>query len=401
MIKKLRIKFVIIIMTIITIMLCSIMGLIYFFTGHNLETKSISMMKSIAISPFAPSLPDKTDDEIRLPYFIVRLNPMGELTTTDGGFYELTDDIFLNHLVDIALSSPKTLGTIDEYNLRYYRVDNPLNHSIVFADMSSEISTLHNLLRTCIIIGITAFLVFLFLSILLSGRMIAPVDIAFKKQRRFIADASHDLKTPLTVILSDTELMKEEIKDNNKLLSFVDAIHTMSLRMKELIMKMLELAKTEQDAPVVHLENINLSSLVSETVLTFDAVFFEKKLSLEAEVTDNIFIKGDDSMLHELMEILLDNACKYSTPESHTWIRLMKSDKAHCTLIVANEGEEISCNDLNNIFTRFYRADKSRSMTSGSGLGLSIADNIVKLHHGKIKAESCDGINSFSVRFPL
>ncbi len=399
MIKSLRIKFVLINMTIITVMLYSILGLIWFFTKQNLENESIGMMKSVAIEPFALGQPDSADDNVRLPYFVLRLGPMGEFVTAHSGYYDLNNDEFLNEITKSVLSSPRHLGTLPEYNLRYYRLDNPLSPCIVFADMSSEKATLHSLLITCIVIGTVGFAVFLGLSILLSHRVTAPVEEAFKKQRQFIADASHELKTPLTVVLTNTELMQNGVSDDGHLL---EATHAMSLRMKKLISQMLELAKTEYDYVPAQSdrmnENVDLSDTVSESALTFETVFFEKGLTLDTQAEENIFVTGNRQMFTELIDILLDNACKYSKNGGTTWLTLKRSDKNHCLLRVANEGAPIDACDLKNLFTRFYRADHTGGSVSGSGLGLSIASNIVKLHHGKIKAESLDGVNSFTVR---
>lgn len=358
------------------------------------------MMKSVAMEPFALGQPDNTDDGVRLPYFVLRLSPMGEFVTAHSGYYDLNNDEFLNDITRTVLSSPRHLGTLPEYNLRYYRLDNPLNPCIVFADMSSEAATLHNLLITCTVIGIIGFMIFLTLSILLSHWAVSPVEEAFKKQRRFIADASHELKTPLTVVLTNTELMQNGETGTEHLL---EATHSMSLRMKKIITQMLELAKTEYDyvpgdnAPSVT-QHIDLSDIVSESALTFETVFFEKGLTLDTRTEQGIFVKGNRQMLAELTEILLDNACKYSRDGATTWLTLKRSDKNHCTLCVADEGAPIDACDLNNLFTRFYRADHSGTSVPGSGLGLSIAYNIVKLHHGKIKAESSNGINSFTVK---
>lgn len=438
MIRRLRTKFVMINMTIITIMLFTILGLILFFTEQNLENESISMMKSVAIEPFTLEQPDNTDNDVKLPYFLLMLGPMGELITAHGGYYELTNDSFLRELANIVLASPKHLGTLPEYNLRYYRSENPLNPCIVFADMSSEASTLHNLLITCIIIGVVGFCVFLGLSILLSKWVASPVDAAFQKQRQFIADASHELKTPLTVILTNTELMNEAAKqnsitdadehrfttanaklnipDNKKntadtskytyctMPQLINSTHTMSLRMRELISDMLELAKTEPDTysskkVSASFTGICLTSIAEDAALTFDAVFFENERYLHSEIDKNIYINGDKAMLTQLIEIFLDNACKYSPKKGNTWIRLKRCDKSHCILCISNEGVQINSHDLDNIFTRFYRADYSRSTIPGSGLGLSIAANIASLHHTSIKVKSANNINSFQIKF--
>lgn len=438
MIRRLRTKFVIINMTIITIMLFTILVLIFFFTEQNLESESISMMKSVAIEPFTLEQPDNTDSDVKLPYFLLILGPKGELIAAHGGYYELTNDSFLRELANIVLASSKHLGTLPEYNLRYYRSENPLKPYIVFADMSSETSTLHNLLITCIIIGIINFCVFLGLSILLSKWVVSPVDAAFQKQRQFIADASHELKTPLTVILTNTELMNEEfmkngitdtgehryteiptenakfnIQDNTintskytycTMPQLINSTYTMSLRMRELISDMLELAKTEPDTysskkVSASFTDICLTSIAEDAALTFDAVFFENERYLHTEIDKNIYINSDKAMLTQLIEIFLDNACKYSPKKGNTWITLKRCDKSHCILCIANEGVQINQHDLDNLFTRFYRADYSRSTIPGSGLGLSIAANIAHLHHTSIKVKSANGINSFQIKF--
>ena len=138
-------------------------------------------------------------------------------------------------------------------------------------------------------------------------------------------------------------------------------------------------------------------SLVSDATLPFEPVFFEKGLTLHTAVTENIRINGNPSELRQVLDILLDNAQKYSRENGTTRMTLQGRGKGHCLLTVANEGEAIPLSDLNRLFKRFYRADQARSRTGSFGLGLSIAESIVKRHKGKIWAESKNGFNTFYV----
>lgn len=441
MIKKLRLKFVMINMSIVTAMLCVILGLVFQFTRANLESESIQMMENAANHPFELGVPSEFGEEVRLPYFTLYLGPEGEVLSTSGGYYDLSDADFLKDLLAQALSSPQKLGVIDDYHLRYYRVDTPPNRCIVFADISSELATLRNLNRTCGLIGVLAFLAFLVVSILLSKWAVAPVERAWRQQRKFVADASHELKTPLTVIMTNAQLLQMPECDEEGREKSAAAILTMSGQMRGLIQQMLELARADAAEKRVVYGKVEYSKLVSDAILPFEPVFFEKGLLLHSQVAENIQIKGSESELRQLVEILLDNAQKYSCAGGTTRVSLERRGKKHCILTVANEGEPIPQEELKNIFKRFYRVDTARSRgrdtiqtknirpaevspqmpdaqvnmkpemidraetisseRKGSyGLGLSIAETIVKQHHGKIKAASEEQINTFCVELP-
>lgn len=400
MIKKLRLKFIAINMSIVTIMLCVILGLVFYFTKASLESESIAMMQNIARRPLQLGIPYELGEDVRLPYFTVQIGMHGEVLATSGGYYDLSDEEFLYDLIRLTIGSPKKFAVIEKYNLRYYRVDTPFNYLFVFADISSERATLNSMMRTCFLIGGLSFFIFLGISILLSKWAVKPVDVAWKQQRQFIADASHELKTPLTVIMTNAELMQNPKYAEEDKHKFLSSILTMSMQMKGLIEQMLELARADSSDSKETLDIVDLSKLVSKLLLPFEPIFFEKGLSLTIQIEENIKIEGEEAQLCQLLDVLLDNAQKYSKEDGFTWVTLKKQGKGHCLLVVANEGETITDEEAQNIFKRFYRIDKARSRTGSFGLGLSIAKSIVTRHHGKIWAQGKGGINYFYVELP-
>ncbi|MGI5999167.1 MAG: sensor histidine kinase [Lutispora sp.] len=400
MIRKLRFKFVMINMSIVTIMLCVILGLVFHFTRANLEAESINMMQNIANRPFQLEIPNELGKDVRLPYFIIQLGLRGELVATGGGYYDLSDEKFLDDLINASITSPKTFAVIEKYNLRYYRVDTPLNHFLVFADISSERATLDNMMKSCLIIGALSFILFLGISIELSKWAVKPVEVAWKQQRQFVADASHELKTPLTVIITNAELAQSPEYDEDNKQKFLNSILTMSRQMRGLIEQLLELARADNSDSKEILDIVDFSKLVSNALLPFEPVFFERGLTLKSQIDKNIKVAGGEAQLCQVLDVLLDNAQKYSREAGTTWVTLKKHGKRHCLLKVANEGESISPEEAKNIFKRFYRSDKARSRTGSFGLGLSIAESIVTQHRGKIWVESANGINCFYVELP-
>lgn len=400
MTKKLRYKFMAIIMSIVTMMLCIIMFLIYFFTKMNLENNSVNMMQNIASHPFLLRLPNELQDDMRLPYFTLQLGMQGELIATGGGYYDLSDEGFLRDLINATFSTDKQIGIIDEYNLRFLRTNSTLNHVLVYADISSELATLNNLLRNCILVGILCFLVFFLISFLLAKWVVRPVDRAWMQQRQFIADASHELKTPLTVIMTNAELLQNPDYDACSHMTFSSSILIMARQMRDLVEQMLVLARADTMPSDTDFSSVDFSRLVLDATLPFEPLFFEKGLGLQTDISENILVNGNPCRLRQILDILLDNAQKYSRKQGTTWLTLQQRGKRHCLLSVADEGEPIPVKDLNNLFKRFYRADQARARTGSFGLGLSIAESIVSSHKGRIWAESKNGINTFFVELP-
>lgn len=400
MIHRLRVKFVVINMTIVALMMSVVFGLMYHFTRADLEEKSIRMMESIANHPFQIEMPGEQSEQIRLPFFILQLGAGGELIASSGGYFDLSDQEFLKDLVVKALSSPQKVGVIKEYGLRYYKANTPYRHSLVFADISSETAALKGLVRTCALIAFLSFIMFLAISIWLSGWAVRPVEKAWKQQRQFVADASHELKTPLTVIMTNAELLQSSGCGEEKQRRFSEAILTMSRQMRGLIEQMLDLARADSGQAEEAFEQVDLSRVAENGILLFEPLYFEQGLTLHTEIEEGIQVWGLKDRLGQLLDILLDNACKYSSQGGTTWVKLKNQGKNHCILTVENQGPPIAPEDLSQIFKRFYRADSARNTSGSYGLGLSIAEQTVQLHRGKVHAESREGINRFWVELP-
>lgn len=400
MIRKLQVKFIAINMTMIAVMLCVIFGLVYHFTRANLEAESVSMMKAIAANPIHLGQPGDDSAPLRLPYFTLELGPKGDLLAAGGGYYDLSDPDFLAAVIAESAAISGETGVLAEYDLRFCRVSTPRGTVLVFADMSSERTTLTHLIQTLFIIGLCSFLIFLGLSILLSRWAVRPVGTAWLQQKQFVADASHELKTPLTVIMTNAELLQSCGYSPEEQLFFSRNIYTMSQQMRVLIERMLTLARSDAEQPVQSMTLLSLSRLVLDCAISFEGVFVERGLTLESEVQPDIKLRGSEQGLRQVVDILLDNAQKYSFPGGATRIELV-AGQSRCRLKVSNPGPEIPPEERKQIFRRFYRMDKARSRDGSFGLGLSIAERIVEQHRGRIWAESRSGINTFIVELHL
>lgn len=401
MLKKLRLKFVLINMSIVTAMLMFIFGLIYFMTKSNLETESISLMQTVAENPLALANPEETD-QVQLPYFTVQLNPMGEVISTGGGYYDLSDEEYVEEIIDAVFAQSAQTGVLEEYGLRYYRSDLFSRvQNVVFTDLSYETATLQDLMQTCIIIGVLAFFALLAASILLARWAVKPVEQAWERQRKFMADASHELKTPLTVIMTNAELMENPEYDEESRRQFNENILVMSHQMRSLVEKLLEIARLDDDTDSYIFEELDFSELVTEAVLPFEAVYFENGNSFTFEAEEGIRCSASAEHMRRVVEILLDNACKYTRKGGKVAVSLSREGKRTCRLSVFSEGRPMSREECEAVFRRFYRGDSARSRTGSFGLGLSIAQTIVEHHRGSIRAVGEETGNRFIVELPM
>lgn len=398
MIRKLQAKFICVIMVIVMVLLGGILGFVIHFTANNMETQSINMMRRIAVSPFQKGHPGKPSEEVRLPFFVVQVSRKGELTDISGDYFDLSDQESIQKIVDEALCSDSKSGKLNAHNLRYLKVSSPRGYTIVFSDTTTETATLKNMVYSCLAIFLAAMLVFFGISVLLSRWVIKPVETAWEQQRQFVADASHELKTPLAVIMANAELIQSADTCEADRNAFSQNILSTTYQMRTLVENMLEMARVDSGTRSMKFAELDFSQLVEDAVLSFHLLYEEKGLSLQHTVQDGILLHGSAHHLYQVLDVLLDNALKYAAPGGTVSVELIRNGRS-CTLSVANPGEPISDEDIRNIFKRFYRADKARAMNGSYGLGLSIAESIVEAHRGRIWAESQGGCNTFRCQF--
>ena len=262
-----------------------------------------------------------------------------------------------------------------------------------------EMAGTQNLLLISIVIGLVCLLAMFLLVYLFSGRAVAPVVDSLEKQKQFMTDAGHELKTPLSVIKADVDVLEMEGVKNE----WTESIRAQADRMNDLVKNMLALSRMEEEFITPHMEQIDLSALVTRTAAGFDAVADTRNRRYKKEIATEIYVKGDARGLEQLVNVLLDNAMKYASGDSEVILRLEKDATAHkVNLEVSNSVDVLPEGSLDRLFDRFYRADTSRNKkTGGFGVGLSAAKAIATAHGGSIRAVTDgDHIIRFLVRIP-
>ena len=281
--------------------------------------------------------------------------------------------------------------------MRYLRRSGAVATHVAFVDMSMEQATLRSMMQAYLLIGLAALLLLLGVSLLLSRWVTRPVEKAWQQQRQFLSDASHELKTPLTVILSNAELM-ESAGLEERPARWADNIRSEAQQMKTLVEEMLTLARADSMKRKPVFSQLSLSDVAMDCILLFEPMAFEAGKELEYTIRKELDVCGDGDSLKRLISILLDNAIKYGVPGGAIRLTADLADRG-IQLEVSNDngGTPIPPEVLPHLFERFYRADESRGEKSGFGLGLSIAASIASEHNGTLKAES----DTVSTRFVL
>ena len=407
MIRRLRFKFGAICMALVSVVLAVVFSLVYMSAARSMESLSRQVLHWVIQEETgrfsgAPVRPDASinigGERVLLPYFTV--NVWGDTAYVTGGTYSnLEDTDTLRAILADCLSQKGQEGTVEDYQLRYLRQDNGLYQKIAFVDMSMELAMLRRMMGAYLLIALMALLVLLAAAVVLSRWATAPVERAWRQQRQFLSDASHELKTPLTVILSNAALL-EAAPLSDKPARWVDNIHSEAQRMRSLVEQMLTLARADNAVQTAVLSRLCLSTAAEDCVLAFEPVAFEAGKALESHIAEDVEVLGDGDKLRQVVSVLLDNAIKYGAPAGTITLTLQKTDR-HARLTVSNPGDPIPPEQLRRLFERFYRTDASRGEQSGFGLGLPIAAAIAAEHKGTLKAESDAASTRFIFTMPL
>ena len=289
----------------------------------------------------------------------------------------------------LALSQGKERGEIvfDEYAFAYKMREAGPGRKIAFVDLGSQREMMRNAAFICLGAGSLSLLALWGLSRYLAGRAAQPVQQAFQRQRAFVADASHELKTPLSILNANLSLLKDSLPESAPQQKYLRAMEEQETRMANLIADMLELARLDEARSSTVYTQTDLSALTQGLLLSFDALLYEQGLTLESTIASGIRIEGDALSLERLIGILLDNACRHTPRGGHVKVAL--ESERNTVLTVENSGAGIEPAHLHHLFDRFYRVDSARARESGGyGLGLAIAQAIVTAHGGEIHAES-------------
>lgn len=318
-------------------------------------------------------------------YFTVTEDSDGEITDCDLDRIAAVDESTAEEYAEEISKKADTTGFVGIYRYRVTDTDDEVKY--VFLDCRRELSNFRTVLITTVSVSVLGLAAVFVLVVIFSRMVFRPVEESIQKQKRFITDASHELKTPLTIIDANTEVMEMENGESQ----WTKSTRKQIQRLSGLVQQLVTLSRLDEEKGLQNPAEFNLSEAVSESVESYEALAQTKEKNLELEIENNIFYVGDEKSIRQLSGILMDNAVKYSSDKGNIKLTLKRKGRK-ILLEVYNDAEELPKGKLDVLFERFYRLDSSRnSGTGGSGIGLSVAKAIVLTHKGKITAENRKG----------
>ena len=406
MISRLRRKFIIIAMLSVTAVLAVLIASINIFNYRNVTVDADILLDMLSSNegefPDMMMQPpsgdhfgghfdrrkDQMSPEMRYEarFFTIELDKDGEVLSVDTGRIAAIDSSEAAALAEKVYSGGRTKGYSGDY--RYLRTDNDDVTLIVFYDCGRSLDNAGSFLRTSIVISVLGLVIVFVLIALTSKVVVKPAAEAYEKQKRFITDAGHELKTPLAVINADVEVLGMENGDNE----WIEDIRKQTQRLTDLTQRLIYLAKTEEGSKKsITKIDFPLSDCVAEMTESFRGLAKASGRSIDSDIKPGIILNGDQKAIEELISVVMDNAVKYSPEGSSVKVSLAKSGSKVIFKVYNDTEEPVAKEEAELMFDRFYRADKSRnSGTGGYGIGLSIAKSIVEVHGGKIYASPAE-----------
>ncbi len=330
---------------------------------------------------------------------VVSINESGTRAIVDSGHGWMDEEILVNS-ISYVMKEDSAFGIILKYNLFYYKTNISSGSRIAFADASPYYAYLTDALVYDGVIFLVILLGLFFATSKLSTLFLKPVEKAWAQQQNFIADASHELKTPLTVILANSNILLSHSGDTiEEQKKWIESTNEEAAHMKDLVDKMLFLAKSENMKNTKVFSEVPISDLTKKLILQFEPVAFEAGVTIADEIEKNVIIRADSTAVNQIIHILIDNAVKYAGLGGTVTVRLYRK-KDNVFLVTKNTGSPIPPEDLPHIFERFYRSDKARTFGSGYGLGLAICKSLAESQHATIGVVSDEEHGTeFTVRF--
>lgn len=413
MIRRLRLRMTLIVIGILILVSVGIVLAIYLSGEQNIAAQAesaLSVMDEGKDSGMPPSKPDRDDwggrmnrnqrggrgqlSEIRNGReaadaklgnsYTITLNADGTMASWTSERTDLYSDEQVNAMAEEILADGKNSGRI---GTQFYRItERNGQKKLLVLDARLDFLSAANTLRSVILVTAIACVLLSLLATLLIRRMVRPVEEAFTRQKQFVSDASHELKTPLAVISANAEVLEQEIGENE----YLGYIRSEVRRTDSLVQNLLTLARLDRNDTGTEMKQFDLGHALLDVVLPFESSVYEAGKSLETEITEGIEYCGNEEMIKQLAVILLSNALKYSEEGGRIRISLTARGKQR-EIRVFNTGTPIAPEDQEKIFDRFWRGDPAHNRdTGGHGLGLAIARSIVETHRGRITVESSE-----------
>ena len=314
-------------------------------------------------------------------YFSVLLDAEGGVLETDTGMIVAVQSEEANTMAADVFAQDKTKGFVNDY--RFLKVSEGADTRIIFYDCGRSMDSFRSFLKASLLISAIGAAVVFALIFIASGKIMRPVAESYEKQKRFITDAGHEIKTPLAIINADADVILSEEQN-----SWAEDIKDQVSRMTELTNNLIFLSKMEEGIPEMNMTDTDLTAVVTKSCNSFDSRYITDKKTLVKRIEDGVTVKGEEKSLQEIMSILLDNALKYSPEGGTTLVELQRSPKGVRLTVTNDTSYTVDKESAGHLLDRFYRTDNSRrSVTVGHCIGLSIAKAIAQAHKARITAD--------------